>query len=1480
MRLSSLLLLLLPVVEAGCKQCVNDGSVWCFLDEECHAVGSWVDPCDDATCISTSFFSSCELTKCPTPRSPTPRPTRPPVPYPTHSPTPPPPPTPYPTPPPPPTPNFPNKPWYGDPCGAAACVGATAAPTPPTPTTEFEWYFTNTGGAARSVPGTWCGLQCKTLFDCPPAPDQATAVPQCYNNQCCILTCVPGQAGCPSGASCSLITGYSTGICNYDDCPAPTPAPADDDGAPTPAVSAAAGGGIGGGAVFLILSALVLLFYRNRKKLRTLAMDMRALGERKLEVQRERREWARAALAEQLRAEQTQQLLHAKVERGLRDGMRISKLQGGAAAKVCKLQLVHADTPGASVACDAELLSLRQLEGVQLGREGGSGGAAERGGVLLSLAFAGGKELRLLLPTEAERDELRSTLLTLKIAATAAHQQEQRDTEREQERQQEVREQELRAQREEQRRRRQAQENEKQERLLQQHKEETGGVRPREQGALEEALREKKRQAALEVEKLQAQAPRPVQDACDRKWVSDAPTARVIADWLVEAHATAHHDPSQKRLARLVLSNPDFTVQMKKHGVWDHPYKDGLRKKLAVLGQPLAEECSRKQLRGKLGGLSVPGARADTSDLHEFVARDFRAKTDRGIQPELRSDIEGIVPSSGGWWGADASPEVRQKHERVFIHILVMIAKALNEKYHEMVRKVLAPYVVEGAGVMEKDKKGHPRICPEKGVARMECKRVTDHSLKTGCRPAFNIDVLRIIGVCETPEQLKAAIKALLAAFGGCGRIKSGFDLDDEKAAKSFNLRVVLGNFVVGFDMTYGELAQRAGVAAMWEKHVRSPPQGGASRGRWREEAEEARVFLTGAEVSRQDVYFICEAQMMLQSTYAVRANMHELYKGFRADAPQLLYEDMLSEKLKAKLEKEDVDDHASKLTSACRDGDPGTVAALLRSTSDETRGDAFVVACARGREDLLLVGGALSAPFPARVAADVWDEAWERAADAGAAQDIGAHVIDALLKLVATALAQKKQLPGGFGVNREDGNGWTALQRASIGGHHTAAAKLLAAGAATDQAHKPNGSTPLCMAAESGHTEVVRLLLEEGADVNRQNKKGQKPLDLAAACGHNGVVELLLPMARKVQGFGDTALRRAASNGHEPVVKQLLFAGVAAQQFDPLSGRSPLNFAAENGHKPVADWLIRRGALPDSDPQAKKMAMEKYNQEKGDGFEGIFHLFNPGFEQQQQQQQNRVERKINGTDYSPGLVANPMFTPQPGDLRAGSTLEVRALEMRQIPASLVGHSINVEGRGVGTVVGVKKAIGKSTQHLVSFHSNPTAGPQPVLLRKGKKGGKGLSFRVVASSGAAGAAPATAPASSIASASHATMRTSNVNKYAVGQHVHNMGAYAVSGRVLSVAPDVGTSGPGMLTIQPEDDASEFTRAFPVLQAAPAVDNTGLCIVSTSNVGKYAVGQYVENIGASRVSGHIVDLQPSAGSGAEGPGRMTIKPVTK
>jgi hypothetical protein len=193
------------------------------------------------------------------------------------------------------------------------------------------------------------------------------------------------------------------------------------------------------------------------------------------------------------------------------------------------------------------------------------------------------------------------------------------------------------------------------------------------------------------------------------EWEEQDRVAHDVTAWLVAAHASAHVDPATKRLARLVLGVESFTRSVERLGVWAL-YKRGLGAFLRALGAPLAEAFVRDGLRAALGDLTLPP--------HALIAADQARCAAAGRPHVLRCDIEGVVPLPAAWDFSE--PVARQHYERVFTHMLVLMAVALNEDFHEMARKVLAPFCVAGEGVLDQNKDGSPRLTAPKGIARME----------------------------------------------------------------------------------------------------------------------------------------------------------------------------------------------------------------------------------------------------------------------------------------------------------------------------------------------------------------------------------------------------------------------------------------------------------------------------------------------------------------------------------------------------------------------------------------------------------------------------------------------------------------------------------------------------------------------------------------------------------------------------------------
>ena len=176
-----------------------------------------------------------------------------------------------------------------------------------------------------------------------------------------------------------------------------------------------------------------------------------------------------------------------------------------------------------------------------------------------------------------------------------------------------------------------------------------------------------------------------------------------------------------------------------------------------------------------------------------------------------------------------------------------------------------------------------------------------------------------------------------------------------------------------------------------------------------------------------------------------------------------------------------------------------------------------------------------------------------------------------------------------GWPLDNTDHAGNTALSLAASLGHTSVALVLLEGGAAWEASAKP----PLTLAAEGGHSDLVRTLLGRNADHRRLLANGDSAMHRAAANGHSEVVQVLIhPFTES--GFvnhqnndGQTPLFAAASHGRTEVVKILLDAKADATTADP-SMQTPLLRAVANQHWPVIHALLTSGSdLGSYDPEA-----------------------------------------------------------------------------------------------------------------------------------------------------------------------------------------------------------------------------------------------------------------------------------------------------
>jgi len=194
-----------------------------------------------------------------------------------------------------------------------------------------------------------------------------------------------------------------------------------------------------------------------------------------------------------------------------------------------------------------------------------------------------------------------------------------------------------------------------------------------------------------------------------------------------------------------------------------------------------------------------------------------------------------------------------------------------------------------------------------------------------------------------------------------------------------------------------------------------------------------------------------------------------------------------------------------------------------------------------------------------------------------------------------------------GANVNTRNDLGATPLWAACQNGSESMVRRLLSAGA------NPNaalllGETPVMVAARSGNLAVVELLAAKGANVNARAARGQTALMWAVAQKHPEVVKVLIAhgadiharsdswtevMAVSPHGYldynraiphgSDTALMFAARVDDLASAKLLVAAGANVSDEDAW-GVSAVVLAAHSGFTDVVEFLLEKGANPNSD--------------------------------------------------------------------------------------------------------------------------------------------------------------------------------------------------------------------------------------------------------------------------------------------------------
>jgi len=178
------------------------------------------------------------------------------------------------------------------------------------------------------------------------------------------------------------------------------------------------------------------------------------------------------------------------------------------------------------------------------------------------------------------------------------------------------------------------------------------------------------------------------------------------------------------------------------------------------------------------------------------------------------------------------------------------------------------------------------------------------------------------------------------------------------------------------------------------------------------------------------------------------------------------------------------------------------------------------------------------------------------------------------------------------------DGDGTTALHRASYQDDLTQAETLIRSGANVNAA-TDLGVTPLWLAAQNGSEKMVARLLSAGANPNAALLAGETPVMVAARAGKTAIVEQLIAKGANVNARGarrQTALMWAVAQQHPDVVKVLLAHGadvsLRSERWSQVMAVPPHGYLPYNKEIPAGDETALLFAARAGDLESAKLLL------------------------------------------------------------------------------------------------------------------------------------------------------------------------------------------------------------------------------------------------------------------------------------------------
>ena len=206
----------------------------------------------------------------------------------------------------------------------------------------------------------------------------------------------------------------------------------------------------------------------------------------------------------------------------------------------------------------------------------------------------------------------------------------------------------------------------------------------------------------------------------------------------------------------------------------------------------------------------------------------------------------------------------------------------------------------------------------------------------------------------------------------------------------------------------------------------------------------------------------------------------------------------------------------------------------------------------------------------------DTVDRLIEAGANVDAVNDLGATPLWVACASRNTGIVQRL-LAAGADADRGLLAGETVLMRCTATGDPVAVAALIEHGAHVDATEPENGQTALMWAAAHRQPDVTRVLLEHSAAVDARTitRRQFRGTGLRSTTSPAG--------ATYFDAGGFTPLLFAARHGDVDSARRLLNAGADIDE-SGADGNSALVLATMSGHPRLAEFLLARGANPDSD--------------------------------------------------------------------------------------------------------------------------------------------------------------------------------------------------------------------------------------------------------------------------------------------------------